>query len=187
MSMRGSILRANNLKTFAEETWRQAYSIATICRAIARYVGMDPEQAFLLGLLHDIGKVSLLHMVWKESSKEDNVSPALMGNLYRLFHEELGRLVASEWNLSEEVVSVAGCHHDFQANETHPKSAAFVSLAHKMDLYLSMGYEGEFFSLIESDEVQVLFAADVGKARAMLNAGQEAFQETYERQLAGLA
>src|SRR5688572_15537998 len=66
VSMRGTILRSGVMADYADEVWRQSYCVAMIARSIAPVVGVDPEKAFLLGLLQDIGKISLLAMLSKE-------------------------------------------------------------------------------------------------------------------------
>lgn len=156
LSMRSALLREPNVKLFGEKVWRQAFTVASISRSIADRVGFEPERAFLLGLLHDIGKVALLDTLSKELSDDVRVTPALVGRLFLECHELAGRRMAEIWKLSDELVSVAGQHHDFAANEEHPRSAALVSVAHKMELFLSLGADHEFQALAESAEFEVL-------------------------------
>jgi putative nucleotidyltransferase with HDIG domain len=138
LSMRQVIFRTQHLTTYAEETWRQSYSVGVIARAIGPLLGMEADKAFLMGLLHDVGKISLLAMMQREIDKASDASSALVGRVYMKFHEAAGAAMARGWKLSEEFVSVAGCHHDYEANPEYSRSAALVSLAHQLDLKLSM-------------------------------------------------
>jgi len=155
VSVRGSVMRLKKLEAFSEEIWRQAFSVASIARAIAPALGMDRERAFLVGLLHDIGKIALLAMLAKETRGGDPPSPATVGRVFYVHHERAGRALASRWRLDDEIVSVAGNHHDFQSNPDFGRSAALASLAHRLELHLS--YEDEdLHELTQAPELEFL-------------------------------
>lgn len=139
VSMRGTILRSGTLSDYAEDVWRQAHSVATVARAIAPVVGFDPEKAFLLGLLHDIGKIALLAMLSREIKDPRDCTAALVGRVFQAYHQEAGAAMARKWRLPAEFVAVAGCHHAWETNENFTRSAALAHLAHHLDLALSMG------------------------------------------------
>jgi len=138
VSMRGTILRSGALSDYAEDVWRQSYSVAMIARAIAPVVGVDPEKAFLLGLLQDIGKISLLAMLTKEIKVATDCTPALVGHVFHVYHQEAGAAMARKWKLPGEFASVAGCHHEWAENLEHTRSAALSNLAHHLDLALAL-------------------------------------------------
>lgn len=156
LSMKSVISKSRGMVAYAEEIWRQAISVAKIARQLAGVAHEDQDKAFLMGLLHNIGKVPLIDMVAKSVSSGTQISRALLGNVFNRFHEEVGAAMAEKWNLPEEVASVAGCHHDFENNENYPRSAALVSLAQKMDLYLCLESSKEYWWLINEKEVELL-------------------------------
>jgi putative nucleotidyltransferase with HDIG domain len=156
LSVRGAIMHEKVIAHFAEEVWRQSYSMGSIARAIAPFARMDPERAFLIGLLHDIGKVPLLAMLGREIKKEGELTRALVGKVFYLHHEAVGAAVAKAWNLREEIVSAAGCHHHFEQNTEHTKAAALARLVHQLDLQLSLESEQELRALIHSPELDAL-------------------------------
>ena len=174
ISVRGAVLRDKNLSIYAEEVWRQAYSVASIARTVGSFTGIDAEHAFLLGLLHDIGKVPLLSVLRQEVKKESEIGPALIGRVFLEHHEAAGAAVAKAWRLPEEIASVAGCHHDFAANEGHGRSAALASLAHKLDLFLSLDGETEYRGLVHAPEIAYLGLSE-SDAHALLAAAEKAF------------
>lgn len=147
ISMRGVIFRAPTLKSTAEEVWRQAQGAAMIARAIAPHFDEDPERAYLVGLLHDIGKVALLDSARKEERIGARMDGRLIAAIFQVHHQDAGEVMARGWGLSDEIVSVAGCHHDFDANEKHARSAALALLSHLLDLYLACGRVQEFRAL----------------------------------------
>ena len=160
LAMRGVIFRSKALQSYAVEVWRQTLSMARIAKSIATITGGDAERAFLIGLLHDVGKVPLLDLMSKIATRGVN-SRALVGEVFRQHHEAAGARLAEIWNLPDDVVAVAGCHHDFRSNEVNPRGAALASLSHRIDLYLTLGSESKYFELLHSDEMEVLdFSAD---------------------------
>lgn len=174
VSVKGTVLKLGQLQGFSEEIWRQAFSVASISRRIAPLLGEDKERAFLVGLLHDIGKVALLAMLAQEELASA-ATPASVGRAFYVHHERAGALLAAKWRLSEELISVAGCHHRFQENEAYSRSAAIASLAHKLDLHLSFEDEAAFLSLTSCAELDFLGVPE-GRRRGLLEQARHAFQ-----------
>lgn len=137
VSMRGTILRSGVLAEYGEEVWRQSYSVATMAREIAAVVGIEPEKAFLLGLLQDIGKISLLAMLSKAVKDPRACTPNLVAHVFQVFHQEAGAAMARKWKLPAEFASVAGCHHEWANNKQHTRSAALANLSYRLDLAYS--------------------------------------------------
>jgi HD-like signal output (HDOD) protein len=176
ISMRGAIMKNKALVHYAEEVWRQSYSVAVLARVVSVRIGIEPEHGFLLGLMHDVGKVSLLSDLGKELQKSTDLSAALVGRVFAQFHELAGEAMARSWGLSDEVVSVAGQHHQFDRNLEHRRSAAMVCLAHKMDLFLSMGAESNFHALWRSPEMEALGLSEE-ECHQLLRDGITAFRD----------
>jgi hypothetical protein len=99
--------------------WRHTLASAVLSREVARAAGMAPEQAYSLGLLHDIGRLGLL-VAWPddysrilEEANRDGVSLLeLERQLFNMDHCEVGRLLVEQWKLPPEFRMVAGHHHD---------------------------------------------------------------------------
>lgn len=184
VSVKGTILRLKGLENFSAEIWRQAFSVATIARAIAPMLGEDREAAFLTGLLHDIGKIALLAVIAKEGCTSQMTSPAMVGHLFYVHHERAGEVLARKWRLSEELTSVVGQHHEFATNEEYGRSAALASLAHKLDLHLSLDDQDDFRSLLRCEELEYLGVPE-GRRMALLGRARDCFEEgEYEQRAA---
>ncbi|MEM7516573.1 MAG: HDOD domain-containing protein [Planctomycetota bacterium] len=143
-SMRSVMKGPKVIMDYASELWRQSNSVAAISRNIASMVGLDGEKTFLVGLLHDVGKIPVLRMLCDEARQRGDMDPMIVGTAFHRFHEKAGQAMAEAWNLSDELCAVAGCHHDFESNEGFAQTAALVNLAHKLDLYLSAGDSASF-------------------------------------------
>jgi putative nucleotidyltransferase with HDIG domain len=155
-SMKGILLTGKGVASYGKSVWRQSLSVARIAWSIGPLCGFDKDSAFLLALLHDVGKLPLLAMLDEESRKGRQVSRALIGKVFQRFHEKVGCALANRWKLGAELVSITGNHHNFAENQDFPRSAALVSLAHKLDLYQSLRDERGFDALAASEELVIL-------------------------------
>lgn len=180
VSIRGSVVSVKGLKSYSEEIWRQAFMVGNIAKTIAPKLNMEPEKAFLLGLLHDVGKIVLLSILKSENVKAKDIPPSTLGRIFFRFHERAGGLMAESWKLSPEITSVIQKHHDFANNPEHPKSAALVSLAHRMDLHLSTADEDGFMELVNADEFEFL-GIPMGERQGVLSRGRSAYQQEFQR------
>jgi len=179
LSMRQVIFRNGKLTNYAEETWRQAYSVAVISRSIAEPCSMPADKLFLLGLLHDVGKIALLSMLQREIKDTQDVTPTLVGRAFLEYHEHTGSLMAEGWKLSEEFISVAGCHHNYENNEQYARSAAVVSLAHRLDMNLSSGDASVYWRASSYPELEFL-GLNPDAQTALIATAHEAFMENLE-------
>jgi len=96
------------------------------------------EEAFVYGLLHDIGKVILQEYLPEECRQVDRLRqtrgvPAYEAEraIFGVDHAQLGARLARKWNLSQDVVDGIGGHHDLsQCKEEALKPvAALVGVA----------------------------------------------------------
>lgn len=96
-------------------------AVAGIARTLAPITGISPDEAFTVGLLHDIGVLLLVESedpfydglldspdLVDEPTVEDEL--ALMG----FDHAALGEAVAHAWNLPSPIPRVIGLHHDWE-------------------------------------------------------------------------
>jgi len=157
--VRHVIFRSRALMPVAEELWRQTHSMGVLARRLALGLGLEPDRGFLIGQLHDIGKIPLLELMRELIPASALESRPLVGRIFRSFHEQAGSALARAWNLPEELVSVAGNHHLYRDNLEAPEAAALASLVHRLDLRLASGDEAGFWDLRLADEWQLLHAS----------------------------
>ncbi|MFH0944708.1 MAG: HDOD domain-containing protein [Planctomycetota bacterium] len=155
-SVKSVIFRGRGLTQIAEEIWRQACSVAATSRSLASSLGMDPEQTYTLGLLHDIGKIPLLSILRKEAPSSFQFRTPFVGAVLDRYHEQVGEKLTSRWNLPQEIVAVSACHHEYAQNLAFTRGAALVNLAHRQDLYLSCGDETRYVALANDQTLDIL-------------------------------
>lgn len=79
---------------------------------LAPLIGRDPDDAFLAGLLHDIGNVLVLRIVSAEEAKmKVRVADDEFEHLCELAHQELGELLATAWKLPRNLSALIRDHH----------------------------------------------------------------------------
>lgn len=97
--------------------WRHALCCAVAAKWLAGKVGYGPmaQEAFLAGLLHDVGKVFLLK-VMEDLSRNGalpvKASPALITEVLNSMHVDQGIRLMEGWNLPEIYLEVVRDHHD---------------------------------------------------------------------------
>jgi putative nucleotidyltransferase with HDIG domain len=113
--------------------WKHALEAAQVAERIAALSGkVDPGEAFLMGLLHDVGKLAV-SMLSKEINEavdrliEKGCQPAVAELVLCGFdHAEAGAEVMRHWKFSEEVVQAVQYHH--QPERTGSAMAAVLYL-----------------------------------------------------------
>ena len=97
-----------------------------------------------------------------------------------------GRTGAPWKDMPERYPSYQTCHHRFQENEEFPRSAALASLAHKLDLHLSLDDEESFRALIRCEEMEFLGVPEQ-RRNDLLRKAREAFEENVRDQRSAAA
>lgn len=101
-----------------EAYWRHALTTAIVARELARPAALDPGEAFLTGLLHDVGQLLLVVACadWAERalqlSGEEHIDLCeAERRLIGVSHDEVGADVMRHWHFPERlVVAVAAIH-----------------------------------------------------------------------------
>ena len=119
------------LKTKAfspERFWKHSLLAACLCKSIAKKCkGMDPEAAFDIGLLHDIGK--LVMACYAAEYVNLTISAARSNNasydfaerqILNTTHGAVGAWLAERWNFPEDLQRAIKKRHDPSACEDDP-------------------------------------------------------------------
>ena len=131
-----------------ERFWEHSLSVAWAARAIAEKSGyISPEEAFVAGLLHDIGKV-IFDMVDREqykntlekAAREDRTIGSVEKDCHGYSHDELGAELARMWNLPEKLRTSIRDHHN---DETEHELTRIVLVADNLCKARGMGFSGD--------------------------------------------
>lgn len=93
------------------ELWGHAVQVAAISHALAlRCSDLDPEEAMLAGLVHDIGALPLIARAEDFPSLLEN--EALLKSVVYKLHTHIGAAILKAWHFPEELVVVALRHEE---------------------------------------------------------------------------
>lgn len=98
----------------AEMLSLRALSSAYVMRELAELTDLDVEEAFMIGLLHDIGNVMVLRTAnsLKKLSRFE-IDLESFEYLCQETHQEFGELIANSWGLPEHIRDLVSSHHDY--------------------------------------------------------------------------
>lgn len=95
-----------------QELWQAAVVSGVVVADAGKRRGMVEEEAFLVGLLHDIGKLVVLRLLHElDGVQAERLGRAEFDTVCALWHEELGQRLAREWRLLDPMARVVGDHH----------------------------------------------------------------------------
>lgn len=101
--------------------WEHALTTGIVCRQIAKYrnTGIDIEEMFVAGLLHDLGKVVLVcnlpdlcSGVSEVVRKKDCLFYEAEQELLDFGHDRIGVWLGEKWNLNPALLEGIKCHHE---------------------------------------------------------------------------
>jgi len=84
-----------------------ALKTAFVASGLARHCRLDPEEAFLGGLLLDLGKTVILSV-----AKDFEIEQKLLDDLLTSRHAEIGSMIARKWNYPESIQNLIRYHHN---------------------------------------------------------------------------
>jgi putative nucleotidyltransferase with HDIG domain len=176
------IITASTYKVFKSGThakiahtlWEHSLATALGARLIAQKYGvLDMEEAYLCGLLHDIGKLVLLQTVPNiyekiiEKAKKNNLLfIQVEGQELGFNHTNVGQELLTKWQFPQLLVSQISAHHSTKLTQREytPSLARVTAIANSMAKYLGFDFfepyensnEGVFYignKLISDDDI----------------------------------
>lgn len=111
-----------------EAFWSHSIGCACVSRLVGhREAGVDEETAFVVGLLHDIGKLVIDQYAPAEFDATVNLAKEKSLSFYEAEklvlvdtnHAEVGAWVGEQWGLSPELVGAIRNHHSVSTVEDH--------------------------------------------------------------------
>jgi HD-like signal output (HDOD) protein len=90
--------------------WEQSISVAAICQVVARRTRVSPEEAFLTGLLHGIGR---LYIMVRSVGKSDGLyrDPTFV-DMIASWHPAIGKAVLENWGFDGHMCEALGDQDD---------------------------------------------------------------------------
>lgn len=139
------------------ELWSQSQTCAIISRFIAKSIKYsNPEEAYIAGLLRDIGKTVLNQHMEKEymevlSKMEENKISFLDAEkeVLGFGHTEIGEKIAEKWDFPKALVEAICYHHTPELANINPLLVSIVHVADAITMMMGigLGLDGLSYSL----------------------------------------
>ena len=146
-AVRNAIVSVSVIEAFASKTklpgfdftdfWKHSLAVAVTSKSIAYSTRLNsPDNCFVGGLLHDVGKVimaqyfrDLFASVWTTSKQEDISFYAAEQKASPTNHAVIGARLATRWQLPPGLIEAIRWHHDRQFEPENAEVALIIHLA----------------------------------------------------------
>jgi|GEM_PF-373293 len=116
-------MKTEKFRSLIENLWKHSISCAYAAEFMSKLLKLDVKgDPFLMGLLHDIGKLALLQIIGDMERKgkfNDGLHPIMLVNILEDYHCQLGAKLLEKWKFDECYIYTA-LHH----NSPDPTPAA---------------------------------------------------------------
>lgn len=146
--------------------WQHSIAVASCADLIAREhhdLDLHPEEAFVCGLIHDLGKLALDLVLPKAYGRVIELSENRAGNIadferpiVGLDHHAAGERLAERWGLPDVLREVMAGHavpFDELAESPHNRVVAVVGLADAICRKLGLGWSGNHAPVVNEREL----------------------------------
>jgi HD-like signal output (HDOD) protein len=98
------------------ELWRECITVASVSHAVATRTSVSPDEAFLTGLLHGIGRLYIMVRAIGHTERfgDDQSFLDLVGD----WHAPIGKAVLENWGFAEEMCDAVGEQNDYERRRT---------------------------------------------------------------------
>jgi HD-like signal output (HDOD) protein len=173
LALRSRVLRVPGHDEEVGELWIHALAASLCTQSLAALLGGNPDEASLLGLVHDVGRVAILAAlaeVERGSRGQRQVTPEAFEQLCDSLHCALSAMLADAWSLSPAVVAAISHHHEPGAAPEAAQRLARLARAGDLLAHAMVG-SGPHSELPPIDGI------DPEIAQAALDEGRESYED----------
>lgn len=156
---------------FLREIWEHSTEVAAICHVLARqFTKINPEQALLAGLIHDIGALPILTKA--EEYPELLANEEVLRNIMIKLHPRIGGAIVRSWHFPPEFIDVVEQHENLQYDSAEADLLDLVIVANIQSYMggthplarMEPGYIPAFSKLGLEQEINVVEMEETGDA-----------------------
>ena len=135
-----------------DKLWVHSLSTAYCSKLIAQHLRLpDPDQFFLMGLTHDIGKILLLKAFTEVTKKTKAINLDAVQASIQEAHLALGGMLLKRWGFGEDFIKVVSMHEGGDFTEQTEKEILVIHLANRLTRKIGLSlFDGDF----EIEEVE---------------------------------
>ncbi len=143
-------------KILMDKLWGHSLASAYGAKLIAQNLKLeDPEDFFLMGLTHDIGKILLLKAFSGVSKQKRLNMDAIKANIQEA-HISLGSLLVKRWGFDDKFIDVITHHDDTNFSEDASEEILVIHLANMLIRTLGFSQFEEEVDFTELQSAQIL-------------------------------
>jgi len=166
------------------QLWRHSLATAMASERCAKVLGMGLDDAFVCGLLHDIGKV-VLDVLFPERFEvaAENASTGAKFlrdaelEVFGMDHGKVGGILGEHWNLPTSLVDAIRYHHTPEASKDYPAKADLTALANFIAHQAGVGKSGNGCDPVVPEEAM----ARLGASEVQWQTIRDELQESDDR------
>jgi HD-like signal output (HDOD) protein/ActR/RegA family two-component response regulator len=144
-----------------ETLWTHSLGCAYAAEIVAAHKGYDFwDEAFNMGLFHDIGRLGLLQIISdlaEDAYYHEKIDSRSIEETLDLHHAKFGAGILNKWGFHQEYAVIAELHHDPQSALGADSALLVVHLANFIALLAGYGSSGED----EPTDVEIVESASV--------------------------
>lgn len=154
-----TVIKTADGASTAEQLWRKSVACSVIMEQLAALYEIPSDEAFLLGLLHDIGEVVLLRLVHDyERVSKQKVPQELFDYICQEHHQQVGHVLSENWNLPTSIRPVIKHHHGaIDADDRYARSKCVVQISDVLASLMGFGQECPYDALNTPAALQLRF------------------------------
>jgi putative nucleotidyltransferase with HDIG domain len=161
-SMQNQKLAGYNLG--AGELWNHSTTTAIVCEKVAREVGYpEPEEAYVSGLLHDIGKLILDQFVLNDYTRIVLFKKQYQLSLWQvedkligINHARVGSLIGERWSFPPSLIDAISFHHYPNQSRDYQRLSAIVNLGNSITAQQYQANNDLFSGQLHPDTTEIL-------------------------------
>jgi putative nucleotidyltransferase with HDIG domain len=174
-TVRNSIISVSIIEAFSgknalegfdiTEFWKHSISVAVTSKGLAEKCRVEaPDNCFVAGLLHDIGKLvlsqhfqDLFTKVWITAVKENLTFYEAEKKKISVKHPMIGSFLAKKWQFPDYLIDAVKCHHAVQKNVSNYDLLLIVYMADMIVNHSTMEPEKLIdISTVHPDAIEML-------------------------------
>lgn len=136
IAFRVGVFKLKGFEAQITALFQHSVAAAMFAQEIARTTRRNVEDAFMCGLLHDVGRPVILQaLVQILNEQKLRVTPAAVVLATGEIHTEVGGALAESWGLPEAVEMSIRHHHDGAPPDAHANGVRITALADEIARY----------------------------------------------------
>jgi len=150
-------VKQSQFRVVLDKMWGHSLACAYVSKLIAQSLSLaDPETIFLMGLIHDVGKVILLR-AFAEIPQEKSIDFATIMTAIQEAHQSIGNMLLKRWGFGDEFSRVVSLHEGTNFSSQTSQEILVVHLANMLTRKMGLSFfEWDGKDLAEVSSAQLL-------------------------------